>query len=75
LGKILEEDKIEIIKTGFRLNQQGKIYLKKYSEANSLFQLKGYRIKYEGIRKSNGKLIQYALSGRLRGSRMEINQV
>ena len=52
----MEEEKIEIIQTGFRLNQQGKISLKKYyegvSKANSLFQLRGYRIKYEGIRKS-----------------------
>ena len=30
LAKISEQDKIEIIKTGFRLNQEGKISLKKY---------------------------------------------
>ena len=55
LGKISEEDKIQIIKTGFRLNQEGKISLKKYYEStdsNSLFQLKGYQIKYETIRRT-----------------------
>lgn len=44
LGKISEEDKIQIIKTGFRLNQEGKISLKKYYESRdpySLFQSKG----------------------------------
>jgi len=54
-GKISEEDKIEIIQTGFQLQAEGKISLKKYyegvSEANSLFQLRGYRIKYESIRR------------------------
>ena len=47
-GKISEEDKIEIIKLGFQLNQEGKISLKKYYEGtgeSSLFQLKGYSIK------------------------------
>lgn len=51
LGKITEPDKIEIIKRGFQLNQQGKISLKKYYESkdtNSLFQWKG---KYESIRR------------------------
>jgi hypothetical protein len=55
LGKILEEEKIEIIKTGFRLNQEGKISLKKYYESkdqDSLFQSKGYSIKYESIRRT-----------------------
>jgi len=55
MGKISEEDKIQIIKTGFRLNQEGKISLKKYYEStdsNSLFQLKGYQIKYETIRRT-----------------------
>jgi hypothetical protein len=55
LGKISEEDKIQIIKTGFRLNQEGKISLKKYYEStdpNSLFQSKGYFIKYESIRRT-----------------------
>ena len=64
LAKILEEEKIEIIKLGFQLQaiakqyvallREGKIFLKKYyegvSEANSLFQLRGYRIKYESIK-------------------------
>jgi hypothetical protein len=45
LGKISEEEKIEILKRGFQLQAQGTISLKKYyervSEANSLFQWKG----------------------------------
>ena len=56
LGNISEQKRVEIIKTGFRLNQEGKIYLKKYSEStqtHSLFQLKGYNIKYESIRRTN----------------------
>ena len=57
LAKIPEEKKIEIIKTGFHLNQEGKISLKKYykgvDEANSLFQLRGYRIKYESMRQTD----------------------
>ena len=55
LGKISEEEKIEIIQLGFQLNQEGKISLKKYYEGtgeSSLFQLKGYSIKYEAIRKN-----------------------
>jgi len=55
LGKISEEEKIEIIKLGFQLQNQGKISLKKYSEStdpNSLFQHKGYSIKYETIRRT-----------------------
>jgi hypothetical protein len=55
LGKISEEEKIEIIKLGFQLNQEGKISLKKYYEGtgeSSLFQLKGYSIKYESIRRT-----------------------
>ena len=55
LGKISEEDKIEIIKLGFQLQNEGKISLKKYyegTETHSLFQLKGYSIKYESIRRT-----------------------
>ena len=55
MGKISEEEKIEIIKIGFRLNQEGKISLKKYYESkqeHSLFQSKGYKIKYETIRRT-----------------------
>lgn len=55
MSKISEEDKIEIIQTGFRLNQEGKISLKKCSESTaeySLFQLKGYSIKYKSIRRT-----------------------
>jgi hypothetical protein len=32
LGKISEQEKIEIIKTGFQLQNQGNISLKKYYE-------------------------------------------
>jgi len=56
LETISEQEKIEIIQTGFQLQAEGKISLKKYyegvSEANSLFQLKGYSIKYESIRRT-----------------------
>ena len=55
LGRISEQEKIEIIQRGFQLNQQGKISLKKYYEStdpNSLFQSKGYSIKYESIRRT-----------------------
>ena len=56
LGKIPEQEKIQIIKTGFQRNKDKKISLTNYyesvSEANSLFQLKGYSIKYESIRKT-----------------------
>ena len=55
LGQISEEEKIEILQTGFQLNRQGKVSLKKYYEStdpNSLFQLKGYSIKYESIRRT-----------------------
>lgn len=55
MSKIPEEEQIEIIQTGFRLNQEGKISLKKYYESTdlgSLFQHKGYTIKYEAIRKN-----------------------
>jgi hypothetical protein len=56
LGRIPEQEQIEIIQKGFQLQAEGKISLKKYYEStdpNSLFQLKGYRIKYESIRKNN----------------------
>jgi hypothetical protein len=49
------DEKIEIIKTGFQLQAEGKISLKKYYESTeeySLFQLKGYNIKYETIRRT-----------------------
>ena len=35
LGKIYENDKIEIIQTGFQFNQEGKISLKKYYESTA----------------------------------------
>ena len=56
LGNLSEEEKIEIIQRGFQLNQQGKISLKKYYEStdtNSLFQSKGYSIKYQSLRKND----------------------
>jgi len=55
LSKIPEEEQIEIIQKGFQLNQQGKISLKNYYESTqeySLFQSKGYNIKYESIRRT-----------------------
>ena len=55
LGKILEKEKIEIIQTGFQLQAEGKLSLKKYyegTEIHSLFQFKGYSIKYETIRRT-----------------------
>jgi hypothetical protein len=55
LGTISEDEKIEIIKTGFQLQAESKISLKKYYESTdpySLFQLKGYFIKYESIRRT-----------------------
>jgi len=55
LGKISEAEKIEIIKLGFQLQAKGKISLKKYYEStdpNSLFQFKGYSVKYESIRRT-----------------------
>ena len=56
LSEISEDEKINIIQTGFQLNQEGKISLKNYyegvNEVNSLFQLRGYRVKYESIRRT-----------------------
>ena len=55
LSQISEKERIEIIKTGFQLQAEGRISLKKYSETtdpDSLFQLKGYSIKYESIRRT-----------------------
>ena len=43
-----------LAKPGFQLQAEGKISLKKYYESkntNSLFQAKGYNIKYENIRR------------------------
>ena len=54
-GTISEQEKIEIIQRGFQLQAEGKISLKKYYEntdPNSLFQSKGYSIKYESIRRT-----------------------
>ena len=48
LGRISEQEKIEIIKLGFQLQAEGKISLKKYYEStdpNSLVQSKGYASK------------------------------
>jgi hypothetical protein len=55
LRTISEKDKIQIIQTGFQLQSEGKISLKKYyegRETHSLDQLKGYSIKYETIRRT-----------------------
>jgi len=54
LGKISEQERIQIIQKGFQLQAQGTISLKKYYEStdpDSLFQWKGYSIKYESIRR------------------------
>ena len=56
LRKITEQERIEIIQTGFQLQAQETISLKKYDESkdpNSLFQLKGYSIKYESIKRTS----------------------
>lgn len=56
LSNLSEDHKIEIIKTGFQLQAKEKISLKKYYESTkkySLFQLKGYSIKYESIRRTS----------------------
>lgn len=53
LGQISEDGKIDIIQIGFQFNHEGKISFKNYYQRlkeSSLFQLKGYRIKYESIR-------------------------
>ena len=55
LSKIPEQDQIEIIQKGFQLQSEGKISLKKYYQSRqeySLFQSKGYSIKYESIRRT-----------------------
>jgi len=55
LGNISEEEKIEIIQRGFQLQKEGRISLKNYYETrdqDSLFQWKGYSIKYESIRRT-----------------------
>ena len=55
LSKIPEQDRIEIIQKGFQLQSEGKISLKKYYQSTqeySLFQSKGYSIKYESIRRT-----------------------
>jgi hypothetical protein len=55
LGKISEQEKVDIIQLGFQLNGEGKISLKKYYEGkgeSTLFEWKGYQIKYDTIRKS-----------------------
>ena len=54
--RISEEEWLEIIRRGFQLQAQEPISLKKYYESkspNSLFQLKGYSIKYESIRRTS----------------------
>ena len=47
LGNISQKERIEIIKTGFQLQAEGKISLKKYYEGtgeSTLFDWKGYSI-------------------------------
>jgi hypothetical protein len=55
LKTIPEQERIQIIQTGFQRQAQGIISLKKYYQSTdpySLFQLKGYNIKYESIRRT-----------------------
>ena len=55
LEKISEQEKVDIIKLGFQLNQDGKISLKNYYQGKkefTLFQWKGYQIKYDTIRRT-----------------------
>ena len=55
LSQISEKERRKIIKTGFQLQAQGKISLKKYyqtTDPNSFFQSKGYSIKYDSIRRT-----------------------
>jgi hypothetical protein len=55
LSPISQQERVEIIKKGFQLQAEGKISLKKYYESTdqySLFQLRGYSIKYESIRRT-----------------------
>ena len=55
LSQISEEERVEIIKKGFQLQAEEKISLKKYyqsTDPDSLFQSKGYSIKYESIRRT-----------------------
>ena len=55
LRKISRKEKIEIIKTGFQRQDEGRISLKKYYEGtgeSTLFNWKGFRIKYENIRRT-----------------------
>jgi hypothetical protein len=53
LGEMSEDEKINIIKTGFRLKNDEKISFKQNYEGTepySLLQFRGYQIKYETIR-------------------------
>ena len=55
LSQISEKERVEIIQKGFQLQAEGKISLKKYyqsTDPDSLFQSKGYSIKYESIRRT-----------------------
>jgi hypothetical protein len=55
LGKLSEEEQVEIIQLGFQRNQEEKLSLKEYFEGivkDTLFEWKGYRIKYESVRKT-----------------------
>lgn len=55
LKQIPEQERVEIIQTGFQRQAEGKISFRKYYEGTeeySLFQLKGYKIKYESIRRT-----------------------
>lgn len=55
LNQLSEDEKRDIIKMGFQLHNDGRITLKDYyqgTEELSLFQLRGYKLKYESIRRT-----------------------
>lgn len=55
LGKISEQEKVDIIRLGFQRNQEKKTSLKNYYQGKgefTLFQWKGYQIKYDTVRKT-----------------------
>jgi hypothetical protein len=86
--QLRDDEKIEVIQTSFCLNQEKKISLKKYYEGtgeSTLFDWKGYQIKFNSIRKTKlYKQLKAKYFGGddsicsqrlIKGSRMKINQV
>jgi hypothetical protein len=55
LKEISEQERIEIFQKGLQLQAEGRIAFRKYYESTdpySLFQWKGYSLKYESVRKN-----------------------